>query len=398
MATPTRVGPGAAEAAPLAEIRAEVARACRTALGSDLRAVVLTGSLARGEGSFVRCAREWQLRGDVDVLAVLQEGALLPQHEVAESLSRDVADGLRAKEITAEIGISIVPLAFLRRLQPHMFAYELRECGEVLDGDRDVLALIPGFTPADVPLVDGFRTLCNRIIEQLDALAACDLSAPSLPQEIQYGIAKFYLEMATSLLLFLGEYAPTYRARAERLQRLAAPPADLPLDLVRFTARVAECTALKLHPADANFTLAVWLEAIEDARALWRWQLQRLRAAQHGFARLVSGPEGIGCESFAQWLRGWLHLLRYAGWHKSWRSWPRWLRLCRHGSPRYLIYAAAARLFFAAPQLILKGPATPHSADVRLPRPLTGRLKADWRESARDIARAYFDLLVNTRS
>ena len=56
----------------------------------------------------------------------------------------------------------------------------------------------------------------------------------------------------------------------------------------------------------------------------------------------------VAGRSAADRVRGWLHVVRRCGWHRSWRLWPRWVRLARRGSPRYLVYAAACQTLFSA--------------------------------------------------
>jgi predicted nucleotidyltransferase len=387
-----------ADAAPVESIGREVVRACRAAMGSSLRAVVLTGSVARGEGSFVQAEGGWRLLGDVDVLAVAHERAAGPFS--GDAISREVKRVLIEAGIRAEVGIRVIWPQYLRSVRPHIFAYELRECGRVLDGDVDVLKLIPPFRAADIPLEDGFRVLANRICEQLDALADFEKSPGTLTGEAQYLATKFYLEMTTSLLLFAGQYAPTYRARLERLERLAGEGADLPLEGRRFAERVRQCTELKLRPGEANLPFSFWQEAIANAQVLWKWEMRHLRAQQRGFTALVRSSECLGCESFAQWARGWLHLLRHAGWQRSWRLWPQWMRLCCQGSPRYLVYAAAARVYFAMETLAGDASASSHDASTAsnlLPLPpQTG--DGDWRAVAKAVGLNYRELLVHTRS
>jgi hypothetical protein len=204
--------------------------------------------------------------------------------------------------------------------------------------------------------------------------------------------------MATSLLLFAGQYAPTYRARMEQLENLSTHTAGLPLDMCKFIARVRQCTELKLRPEQANLPFSFWADAIADAKALWKWELEKLRARRRGFPSLVRGDQCIGCESFSQWLRGWLHLLRHAGWHRSWRSWPRWLRLSAHGSPRYLIYWAAARWFFDFSERLHKQDPSTYD-QLRRTLPLAdSNPNHDWRDLGRLISRNYYTLLVSSRS
>ena len=384
----------------VAEICQEVERACRDLLSSSLRAVILTGSLARDEGSFLRNQHGWLLLGDADFLAVVDGGSV--PGSVIDEIRRQSISALRRHGITAEIGIGIVAPEFFRKLRPHIFAYELRSCGRVIDGDATILSQIPAFTSEDIPRHDAFRLLANRMIELLEPIAQLEPRSTHAPG-LRYAIDKLYLDMATSLLVFYGQYAPTYSERLERLRRLAesASVSDAPFQLREFAERVAVCTESKLHPLETEFSLDDLHQAIDCARALWQWELRRLRQERQGFARVFGGSEMPACESFEQWLRGWLYVLRHEGWHRGWRQWSRWLRLCLKASPRYLVYSAACELFFVVPK-IEQGGSLSLFAPLRDRIPLVEQASPgqadDWRALAREITHNYKELLVGTRS
>jgi hypothetical protein len=105
-------------------------------------------------------------------------------------------------------------------------------------------------------------------------------------------------------------------------------------------------------------------------------------------------------------LRGWFHLVRTEGWLRSWKLWPRFLRLALRGSPRYHVYAVAAGVFAdLASRLPGEGePATDPKALVRgaelpvaPPRdPEDG--SGGWRRAAGDVLWNYERFLMSTRS
>ncbi len=152
--------------------------------------------------------------------------------------------------------------------------------------------------------------------------------------------------------LFAGVYEPTYAGRAARLRRLAAAPRSAtelpPLPLEAFADRVASCTAFKLQggeyreEADGVF----WRDAIAYARLLWRWELRRLTGSTEGLSDRELIWAWMRRQSLHCKFRGWASFLRRCGGARSWRCWPRWVRLAAVGTPRYWVYAAAAELCF----------------------------------------------------
>ena len=54
----------------------------------------------------------------------------------------------------------------------------------------------------------------------------------------------------------------------------------------------------------------------------------------------------MGRQPWSGRVRGWAHVVRARGWHRSWPLWPRWLRQASLGSPRHLVYRAASTLVF----------------------------------------------------
>jgi hypothetical protein len=331
-------------------------------------------------------------------------------------------------------------------MPPEIFAYELRTCGQVVWGEREILSLIPAFSPPDIPFEDGWRMLCNRMVEFIEVLDPV-VEKPANPSpEGRYRMTKLYLDMATSFLLFQGAYAPTYLERAERLRALASSrevesrgveSCSLPFPLRDFVRKVAYATKLKLHGGNEVDVQAAeqsregifsWPELVTYARGLWRWELERLTGCRGTASRTLSGspagPDEMGTASrtladrqlMRKWmrfqparkrLRGWASALRRCGWHRSWRHWPHWLRLGWQASPRYWVYAAASELFFRLP-VILKGDGAGAEVDSQLRSirswlPVPGDLprmggSLGWRDVAADIAWNYHALLYRTRS
>ena len=378
----------------------------------SLRAVVLTGSLARDEATWVREASGWRLLGDAEFFLVLERGARLPSRPALSRLQGEIQRTLERDQIVVHVQLAPVYVRYFTNLRPHIFAYELRVCGRVVWGDTSILSLIPAFSAVDIPLEDAWRLLANRMIEHLEALAATGTGAATVPEGLRYRTAKLYLDMATSLLVFAGSYAPTYKERRARLGILASTAGtdeDWPFPLGPFSLQVNLSTDLKLTSGweqSAGLGWEVWRQGLRYARLLWRWEL----------ARLTHGPTAEGSElmqtwlrrqSFAQRLRGWMFVWRTCGWVRSWRWWPRWARLALGGSPRYWVYAAAYGLFCQLPEVFEAGGDTDALVQVAeevmkcLPvirSPWTKSTKLGWRQLVEEVIWNYRRFLEPTRA
>ncbi len=218
----------------------------RQAMEPDLLAITLTGSLARHEGSFLEEPEGWRLLGDCELLVVLREHCAAPSLQHQQSLAYRIEQALLQEGLRAEISISMAPPGYLRHMPPHLFGYELRHSGKVLWGEPDVLKRIPSLDPRQLPAEDAWRLLCNRMIELLPAMPACLVQSRLTPRDA-YPWVKLYLDLATSYLIFIGEYLPTYAERSRRLRQRAeeANPAA-PFPLAPLARQVDDCTRWKL--------------------------------------------------------------------------------------------------------------------------------------------------------
>jgi hypothetical protein len=398
----------------------QAAQSCFQTHGESLRAVLLTGSLARDEATFVEEKRNWRLLGDAEFLLIFHARAGLPPKVDMNFLRQKVEASISQLGITGEVSFRAAHPAYLRGLCPHIFAYELRNCGQVVGGDSEILTQIPSFSSTDIPVEDGWRLLSNRMVEQLEGLEGLEQRPKVLPRRLIYRTVKLYLDMATSFLLFAGEYAPTYAERARRLRMLAvARSADHedPFDLRSFSDRVNECTQWKLSNTDLNslsnsspvneLCFSWWEEAVGYAQDLWRWELTQLTRCERQLSTEQLLQRWMRCQPVPRRLQGWLYVVRDQGWHRSWKNWPRWARLAWRASPRYWVYEVASEVFSQLPSLLNGTKRTQRpDADWEEPRsflPVVPELEQqqkvpDWRRLAKDIAWNYQKFLVETRS
>jgi hypothetical protein len=349
--------------------------------GAPLRALILAGSLARWEGSWVEVGGVNILLGDAELLCLLPDSAAPFRPAARRALEEQVVKHAAREGIRADITLTPVRERQLRTLPAHLFGHELRQTGRVLWGDRRALTLVPEHAARWLPREDAWRLLANRLVEVLPAAMAAEPAAAS-PWGI-YPWVKLYLDMATSYLIFAGEYAPSYGARAGRLRdlverRRAADGGGEPGILTpAFAQQVETCTAWKLSP-DADIERVFgpgWRgRALHDAQALWIWEMRQL----------TTEPSANPSELWDGWLRrqprrarlrGWASAMRHVGGHRP-GLWPRWLRLARRASPRHWIYQAAMDLLYTPPA-VQGGALARSAAHLPLPPPRPPRSAAE---------------------
>lgn len=398
-----------AAAAIVDELCEETKKICQRQFTGSLHSLILTGSLARAEGTFSRESGAWQPLSDAEFIVTLTDSAKLPSTHEQQELDERIANALSARGLNCSLSLSVVHGGFYRKLRPSMYAYELRHCGRCVAGDPGILSLIPTFSAADIPLDDAWRTLCNRLLEQIESVADLELESSGVSNELLYRSVKLYLDMATSLLLFLGIYEPSYRARAKRLSALKqnSLPETLPFDIPQFAATVAACTEWKLQnesKPDLGSPWDLFLASQQDATHLLEWELSRL--VNNVGSRQQLAAQWIRSQKFTEEVRGWAYALRASGWLRSWRLWPRWIRCAVQGSPRRLVYTAAAELYALLP-VLLSGEVD-HSRAARSLKQIEDLLPVvnvshaaevrNWRQVAQMCCWNYHQLLEKTRS
>lgn len=328
---------------------AEVARLVRQEYPAA-RALILTGSAARGEATLLRTTSGIRWLSDLELLAVVPDSADL-QQEVRRLNSLSAQIGRRLEETGVRVSVELTPAPerYFSLIRPHLFGYELLTHGKQLHGAEDYLLRIPRFGAHQIPKEDGWRLLSNRMVEWLDFTCR---SSGMVPEEQLYGVAKQYLDLATSLSIFSGHYAASYRERAQRLESLARwiSAEGLPLPADRFIEAVKIATDFKLAPGAAGgdgpqpHTWAWLREQLPTMLACaWRWEICALSG------RTVRTPDdAIGAlgrvYGWRQKLRGWASLVLRPHLHSGGALWPQIGRLFGLGTPRALVYVCAQQL------------------------------------------------------
>src|ERR1035437_9529342 len=113
--------------------------------GPSLRAIVLTGSLARDEASVVPENGGTRVLGDAEFFLVFRELSALPSSKSLDFVHREIEARLSQSGVAVHVGLSPVRRAYFKTLKHQIFTYELKAWGRVLWGDDQILALVPAF-------------------------------------------------------------------------------------------------------------------------------------------------------------------------------------------------------------------------------------------------------------
>lgn len=178
------------------------------------RAVLLTGSLGRGEGSA-------ELRdGDLVPLSDC-ELVILPLTPAKKRTAEQIITPYsNHHEIDIDVSGVVKSLQLLtplvRRMQPTIDNYDLRYGSTLLHG-RDYRESIPAFEPAEIPAWEGFRLVFNRMAKLL-----------STEVDRAYWLDKLILALRDAVLISASRYSPSYDRRQQMFE--TADPQEFPVD------------------------------------------------------------------------------------------------------------------------------------------------------------------------
>ncbi|MGH9471783.1 MAG: hypothetical protein ACRD2H_05990 [Terriglobales bacterium] len=363
---------------PRAERAAGLTAAVRRACIAAWRAVaarwgatlLLTGSLAAGEGAWRREAARWRLLGDIDLLIAWPDWRPLPRSGAMAEFTRAIERRLAAEGIFAVAPAHAGHARALRRLPASIWLHDLRAHAQVLAGPGEVAQLLPACPAAAIPAEDGWRLLNNRMAELLETQAAGGVAD-------DYRLVRLQLAMGAAALVGAGRYTSGARAQTAALRRWAAEPGSPPA--------VSELAAMAERALAAKFggvSPCSWPRTQPLLYRVWRWQLERLAAAAKVEASEAGDAELLRAlaakRPLRQRLRAWAALARRTPLGEWQRHRPAAIGASA-ATPRDRVYAAAAQLLFA--------PTATQAEDSMA-----------WRRAAADTAWAYHRWVEPTRA
>jgi len=187
-------------------VQGDLAHALAAVRAADprLRALVLTGAFARGEGALV----DGRPQNDYDLIALRGLGAPRePYPRVRRRLEQELG-----------VHVDLAPVSAWRlwHVRPTIFWYETALAGRILWGEPDLLDRVPVRRADLVAPSEGLRLLVNR--------AAGLLLATGMPQphDVRVQSAKALLAALDAQLLAAGAFPPSHRGRWDALLALRA--------------------------------------------------------------------------------------------------------------------------------------------------------------------------------
>jgi hypothetical protein len=232
-------------------------------------------------------------------------------HHLEAKLNQD----LRGRNRGLKIGLPRIVAPRLGRLRRSIFNREFLEHGKLLWGTPQAIPLPAWWTSGlrEVPERDALRLLNNRTLQQAIARIAQETGeADRLAAE--YAISKFWIELATSLSVFLGCYRTTYRERQTAIQNeLHRRPEIFGRDFNELLlVRLRGAMAIKFgqtpnnpEPVGQRFD-----EVARAAARVWYWESAKMLGADPDDSdwRLILSR--LRClETASQRSRDWMRLL-----------------------------------------------------------------------------------------
>jgi hypothetical protein len=185
----------------------------------NVEAIVLTGAMARGEGSVaIHPDGSKRIYSDFDFMIFLKNQELLSEARINfPQWSRALGVKLREQDLCSHVDYAPNTKAWLQNVKPMMFTVEFQHAAKVVWGKKDILNDMPPLDIKQIPQIDAINLLFNRMLGQLIFLK--DFESPN-PNEVEfafYHTGKVYVDLAGAILAFLGEYEPTYEMRAKKI-------------------------------------------------------------------------------------------------------------------------------------------------------------------------------------
>jgi hypothetical protein len=312
--------------------------------------------------------------GDIEFFAAIEKEPDL------ESVRKSIVAGekvfdKRLRKMGSGCKVEVIPALprFFRNLRPRIFDYELFRHGKTLWGERAYLENIPTFFSEEISKIDPIYLLFNRIVEQLALLVMIEDGNKTGLFEAAYHIAKVYIDLATSILAFTGNFEDTYLKRSRRLSELISSNALGNGEWFggNIGEKVAYWTEAKLRPKPEYFIpsdtanedkksliphlLTQWVHVAQIVRNVLMWEicnyldLERstdLREVLWSFSKSVK---------YTIRTKEWIKFHIHSRVPSNEKSLIRTLRLFRKGSPRSLIYFCSALIYFGIADKMAKG-------------------------------------------
>lgn len=261
-------------------------------------AKVLCGGPGRNEGSWIiENDDKYRPYNDYDILLVVRKK--IPR-EVIDSLRKDLADqiGIRWVDVAQKTPVE------LKKLKPSIYNYDLKYASKVIQGDPNVLNLIPEIDAAKLPLKEGETLFFTRLWTLLGLLDEEGFKVDQKGEESRFfrnQMAKAVLAVVDVLLLPKGAYNPCYKERVKRLSKLYPEKREL-CDLSEWALEE------KLFPKAPNMKAREIEKLYQKVHHYFFSEMYSLLTKY--YRRRIDSPKGI--ERHLKW--GVNNLIKRVGW------------------------------------------------------------------------------------
>jgi hypothetical protein len=283
--------------------------------------LILTGSVARGEGTVVADEElTFRWSSDLEFQLVLEGGRSARVNEVdaiLAALERTINEEPLNHRRGVKCSFTSIQTGQIARLRPAIFSREMLEHGKLVWGEPDRIPVPIWWHegPNEIPYRDAFRLLSNRIIQQVDARFQWRYSGQGAAQA-SYTLAKFWIELATSLSVFIGCYRTSYRERQRTVEHylinnpgVLGDAGELLVDRLRQAMAVKAGCATPDPCSESKFR-----DSARVAALIWTLEVRRILDPSHRFVdcsepgMIVAALKRV--ESYSQRVRDWVRLLR----------------------------------------------------------------------------------------
>lgn len=293
----------------------------------NLKALILIGSFARGEGVVCQNNGRMTIISDIEFLAVTKPSKFRKIKRLSNIASQDYKTSLG---FTTE--------GHLKRLKPYIFTVEAKKFGKVLWGNDKVVDFIPNYSYEDIDSLDGFILLNNRIVEQLILYREIQKDK----QIYNYEFNKGYIQIANSILAFNNQYRSLYSEKKEEFKKLFSnirflkektpdllPKVEHALDVVRKT---------EFKTLTKEEGLSEWIKLRKFLKEVWLYEDSLFSISNDNkeelFKKFISLPD------FKSRLKGWLKIIRNGQFRLN------HLGYIFKTSPQFMIYQKAIKEYF----------------------------------------------------
>lgn len=242
----------------------------------DVRAVILGGSFALGEGSVFIEGGKPTFLSDVDLLVIVDSREALFRALAMKNELGAACEGLFPEAVfSGRVDVGAVTIGELPFFPKSPGVYNIRHCGRVLYGSGEVLREIPDFGKGELDPHEAAILLENRMSSLLGCLPGEKTGSEPERREFMYQIARAYTDILAAVLVAAGEYLPGYR---ERLRFASDNLAEGKLSEFidpGTVDRAGRWTEFKINPSagmsgiDAGSLGEIWLETAGETFRTW---------------------------------------------------------------------------------------------------------------------------------